>query len=106
MSKPRGPGGNSARQLPRGYGKEFAGNADRGLSTLSALSFCDRLASIIAQAWGLGKVNVAGSEKNELQEFRFGSEIENGYDTNVLAGSRKRQRSEDPHPWLTSAHDR
>jgi len=106
MSKPRGPGGNSARQLPRGYGKEFAGNADRGLSTLSALSFCDRLASIIAQAWGLGKVNVAGSKKNELQEFRFGSEIENGYDTDALDGSRKRQRSEDPHPWLTSAHDR
>src|SRR5271165_3548427 len=56
--------------------------------------------------FGLGKVNVAGSEKNELQDFLFGSEIENGYDTDVLAGSRKRQRSEDPHPWLTSAHDR
>ena len=51
MSKPRGPGRNSARQLPRGYGKEFASSADRGLSTLSALSFCDRLASIIAQGW-------------------------------------------------------
>ena len=51
MSKPRGPGRNSARQLPRGNGKEFASNADRGLSTLSALSSCDRLASIIAQAW-------------------------------------------------------
>ena len=50
MSKPRGPGRNSARQLPRGNGKEFASNADRGLSTLSALSFCDRLVSIIAQA--------------------------------------------------------
>jgi len=48
MSKPRGRGRNSARKLPRGNGKEFASSADRGLSTLSALSSCDRLASIIA----------------------------------------------------------